>query len=50
MYCQADQVRAPRNGSSGAHHTISTPLVYALHAALSVIDEETMAARSAGSM
>jgi len=31
----------------GYHHTISTPLVYALHEALSVIDEETMAARSA---
>ena len=31
----------------GYHHTISTPLVYALHEALSVIDEETMTARSA---
>lgn len=31
----------------GYHHTISTPLVYALHEALKVIDEETMAARSA---
>ena len=31
----------------GYHHTISTPLVYALHEALAVIDEETMAARSA---
>jgi alanine-glyoxylate transaminase / serine-glyoxylate transaminase / serine-pyruvate transaminase len=31
----------------GYHHTISTPLVYALYEALCVIDEETMAARSA---
>ena len=31
----------------GYHHTISTPLVYALHEALRVIDEETMEARSA---
>lgn len=31
----------------GYHHTISTPLVYALHEALRVIDEETMTARSA---
>ena len=31
----------------GYHHTISTPLVYALHEALRVIDEETMDARSA---
>jgi alanine-glyoxylate transaminase/serine-glyoxylate transaminase/serine-pyruvate transaminase len=31
----------------GYHHTISTPLVYALHEALSVIDEEGMEARSA---
>ena len=31
----------------GYHHTISTPLVYALHEALRVIDEETMAARAA---
>ena len=31
----------------GYHHTISTPLVYALHEALRVIDEEGMDARSA---
>ena len=31
----------------GYHHTISTPLVYALHEALRVIDEETMTARAA---
>jgi alanine-glyoxylate transaminase/serine-glyoxylate transaminase/serine-pyruvate transaminase len=31
----------------GYHHTISTPMVYALHEALRVIDEETMEARSA---
>ena len=31
----------------GYHHTISTPLVYALYEALRVIDEETMEARSA---
>ena len=31
----------------GYHHTISTPLVYALHEALRVIDDETMEARSA---
>lgn len=31
----------------GYHHTISAPLVYALHEALRVIDEETMAARAA---
>lgn len=31
----------------GYHHTISTPLVYALHEALRVIDEEGMEARSA---
>ena len=31
----------------GYHHTISTPLVYALYEALCVIDEETMEARSA---
>ncbi len=31
----------------GYHHTISTPLVYALHEALRVIEEETMEARSA---
>jgi alanine-glyoxylate transaminase / serine-glyoxylate transaminase / serine-pyruvate transaminase len=31
----------------GYHHTISTPLVYALHEALRVIDEETMEARAA---
>jgi alanine-glyoxylate transaminase/serine-glyoxylate transaminase/serine-pyruvate transaminase len=30
----------------GYHHTISTPLVYALHEALRVIDEETMPARA----
>lgn len=31
----------------GYHHTISTPLVYALHEALRVVDEEGMEARSA---
>ncbi|MCC6164407.1 MAG: alanine--glyoxylate aminotransferase family protein [Acidobacteria bacterium] len=31
----------------GYHHTISTPLIYALHEALRVIDEETMPARAA---
>ena len=31
----------------GYHHTISAPLVYALHEALRVIDEETMSARAA---
>ncbi len=31
----------------GYHHTISAPLVYALHEALRVIDEETMEARAA---
>lgn len=31
----------------GYHHTISTPLVYALHEALRVIDEEGMEARTA---
>lgn len=30
----------------GYHHTISAPLIYALHEALRVIDEETMAARA----
>ena len=31
----------------GYHHTISTPLVYALHEALRVLDEETMTVRAA---